>query len=57
MSSASALIQGLLSGGYVLETVWNSLHRAYFNGYAIWTYLTTPFFLVIPGFEVTEISP
>jgi hypothetical protein len=43
--------------GHVLETVWDALHRAYFNGYAIWTYLTTPFFLAMPGFEVTEISP
>lgn len=43
--------------GHVLETVWDSLHRAYFNGYAIWTYLTTPFFMTMPGFEITEISP
>ncbi|EFH80066.1 hypothetical protein [Ktedonobacter racemifer] len=43
--------------GHVLETVWDSLHRAYFNGYAIWTYLTTPFFMTMPGFEVTEITP
>jgi len=43
--------------GHVLETVWDSLHRAYFNGYAIWTYLTTPFFMAMPGFEVTEIAP
>ena len=43
--------------GHVLETVWDSLHRAYFNGYAIWTYLTTPFFLTMPGFEIAEISP
>lgn len=43
--------------GHVLETVWDLLHRAYFNGYAIWTYLTTPFFLAMPGFEVTEIAP
>jgi hypothetical protein len=28
--------------GHVLETVWDALHRAYFNGYAIWTYLTPP---------------
>jgi hypothetical protein len=43
--------------GHVLETVWDSLHRAFFNGYAIWTYLTTPFFMTMPGFEITEISP
>jgi hypothetical protein len=43
--------------GHVLETVWDPLHRAYFNGYAIWTYLTTPFLMAMPGFEVAEISP
>ena len=30
---------------------------AYFNGYARWTYLTTPFFMAMPGFQVTEIEP
>ena len=30
---------------------------AYFNGYARWTYLTTPFFMTMPGFQVTEIEP
>ncbi len=43
--------------GHVLETVWDLLHRAYFNGYTIWTYLTTPFLMAMPGFEVAEISP
>lgn len=43
--------------GHVLETVWDLLHRAYFNGYAIWTYLTTPFLMAMPGFEITEIPP
>lgn len=33
------------------------MHRAYFNGYALWTYLTTPFCLAMPGFSVTEIEP
>lgn len=33
------------------------MHRAYFNGYALWTYLTTPFFMAMPGFEVSEIDP
>ena len=27
------------------------------NGYARWTYLTTPFFMAMPGFEVAEIEP
>lgn len=40
-----------------LTTPWDALHRAYFNGYALWTYLTTPFFLAMPGFSVAEIEP
>jgi hypothetical protein len=32
-----------------LDTPWDPLHRAYFNGYAMWTYLTTPFFMAIPA--------
>jgi hypothetical protein len=43
--------------GHVLTTPWNPLQRAYFNGYALWTYLSTPFFMALPGFEVTEIDP
>lgn len=30
---------------------------AYFNGYALWTYLTTPFHFAMPGFDVEEIAP
>jgi hypothetical protein len=43
--------------GHVLDTPWDPLDRAYFNGYALWTYLTTPFLMAMPGFEVTEIAP
>lgn len=43
--------------GHGLETPWDALDRAYFNGYALWTYLTTPFLLAMPGFTVTEIEP
>ncbi|GHO81531.1 hypothetical protein KSD_93020 [Ktedonobacter sp. SOSP1-85] len=42
---------------HVMNTPWDPLQRAYFNGYAMWTYLTTPFLLAMPGFEVAEISP
>ena len=42
---------------HVMNTAWDPLHRAYFNGYALWTYLTTPFFMAMPGFEVSEIEP
>lgn len=40
-----------------LNTPWNPLQRAYFNGYALWMYLTTPFFMALPGMDVTEIEP
>jgi hypothetical protein len=43
--------------GHTMNTPWDPLHRAYFNGYALWTYLTTPFFMAMPGFEVSEIEP
>jgi hypothetical protein len=43
--------------GHELATPWDPLQRAYFNGYALWTYLTTPFFMTLPGFIVTEINP
>jgi hypothetical protein len=29
--------------GHTMNTPWDLLHRGYFNGYARWTYLTTPF--------------
>lgn len=40
-----------------LHTPWNPLQRAYFNGYALWTYLTSPFLLALPGFTVRELEP
>ncbi len=43
--------------GHELSTPWDPLHRAYFNGYALWTYLTTPFLLALPGVSVTDIEP
>jgi len=43
--------------GHALTTPWDLLHRAYFNGYARWTYLTTPFLMTMPGVEVAEIAP
>ena len=30
-------------GGHEFATPWDPLQRAYFNGYALWNYLTTPF--------------
>src|ERR1700722_8686841 len=43
--------------GHSLTTQWDPLQRAYFNGYALWTYLNTPFFMTLPGITVTEIDP
>ncbi|MFD7441826.1 hypothetical protein [Streptomyces sp. NPDC059909] len=43
--------------GHEMRTPWDPLHRAYFNGYALWTYLTTPFLLAMPGVEISEIAP
>ncbi len=43
--------------GHVLETPWDSLQLAYFAGYAMWTYLNTPFLLAFPGVKTKEIQP
>jgi hypothetical protein len=43
--------------GHEEATPWDALHCPYFNGYALWTYLTTPFLLAWPGVEVNEIEP
>jgi len=43
--------------GHEFATPWDSLQRAYFNGYALWTYLTTPFVLALDGVSVREIAP
>ena len=43
--------------GKAADARWDVLDRAYFNGYALWTYLTTPFHFAMPGFAVEEIEP
>jgi hypothetical protein len=40
-----------------MKTGWDSLQRAYFNGYALCLYLTTPFLLAREGVRVYEIEP
>jgi hypothetical protein len=40
--------------GHQMNTPWDPLHRAYFNGEALWTYLTTPFLLAMAGVRVEE---
>jgi hypothetical protein len=39
------------------ETPWDDLHVAYFQGEALWTYLTTPFLYTYQDFVTEEISP
>src|SRR6202047_3858627 len=43
--------------GHQMSTPWDPLHRAYFNGYALWSYLTTPFLLAVNGVQTAEIEP
>ncbi|MEJ0085259.1 MAG: hypothetical protein WDO72_06235 [Pseudomonadota bacterium] len=43
--------------GHQMNTAWDPLQRAYFNGEALWTYLTTPFLLGMPGVGLEEIAP
>ncbi|MET9668038.1 hypothetical protein ABZY19_22100 [Streptomyces sp. NPDC006475] len=43
--------------GHTLETPWDDLHLAYFAGYAMWTYLTSPFTFASPGFTTEELAP
>lgn len=43
--------------GHQINTPWDPLHRAYFNGEALWTYLTTPFLLAMGGVHVEETEP
>ncbi|HEX2888205.1 hypothetical protein [Vineibacter terrae] len=43
--------------GHQVNTPWDPLHRAYFNGEALWTYLTTPFLLAMDGVRVEETQP
>jgi hypothetical protein len=38
--------------GHQMNTAWDPLHYAYFNGDALWTYFTTPFLFSFPGVEV-----
>ena len=40
--------------GHQIHTPWDPLQRAYFNGEALWTYLTTPFVLAMDGVRVEE---
>lgn len=39
------------------NTPWDPLHRAYFNGYALWSYLTLPFLFTLAGVMSEEVEP
>jgi hypothetical protein len=43
--------------GYHQDTPWDDLHVAYFNSYALWSYLTIPFLYTYPGFVCEELEP
>jgi hypothetical protein len=43
--------------GHQMHTPWDALHRAYFDGEALWTYLMTPFLLTMNGVRVEETEP
>lgn len=43
--------------GHVRETQWDDHNLIYFSGYAMWTYLTTPFLFEMPGFVAEEVEP
>ncbi len=42
--------------GHQMGTPWDPLHRAYFNGEALWAYLTAPFLLTLDGVRVEEVE-
>jgi len=43
--------------GHLVDTPWDRLQLAYFAGYAMWTYLNTPFLFAMEGVETEEIEP
>ncbi|OCB53930.1 hypothetical protein A5722_23270 [Mycobacterium vulneris] len=43
--------------GYEMETPWSDSQVAYFAGYTMWTYLTSPFLLARPDIHAEEIDP
>lgn len=43
--------------GHGVDTPWDQLQLAYFAGYAMWTYLTTPFLFAMDGVVTEELQP
>ena len=61
-SQAGALVEALDAprasfDGFEMETPWSRPQLAYFAGYTMWTYLTSPFLLARSGVAVEEIEP
>jgi len=42
--------------GHQFDTPWDTLQLAYFAGYAMWTYMNTPFLVALPGIETDELD-
>ena len=42
--------------GHVWETKWDALHLTYFIGYAMWNYVSIPFYLANPDFTTRELD-
>jgi hypothetical protein len=42
--------------GHAFDTSWDTLHLAYFAGYAMWTYMNTPFLFALPGVATEELE-
>ena len=42
---------------HAFDTPWTRVQLAYFVGTAMWTYLTQPFCLALPGFRAEELPP
>ena len=43
--------------GHDVDTPWDPLQLAYFAGYAMWSYLTTPFLFAMDGVAAEELEP
>jgi hypothetical protein len=43
--------------GHQFQTPWDDLHVAYFDSYALWTYITIPFLYTYPDFVTEELPP
>jgi hypothetical protein len=61
-SEAGALVEALDAprasfDGFAMDTPWSNPQLAYFAGYTMWTYLTSPFLLARPGVRVEETEP